>query len=229
MTREEIALYTVLLLVCTNFIGLLYSLIVLKTTWFSAFQIQKKSYEKGVFAKRMPRYLLNFSILLLLSGTGAYVGYPLFQLSPMSGWIIALQVFVAFVFDDIFFYFMHRWLHENKSMLKKVHYIHHRAHKPFPLEYLYAHPFEWMLGMVGAFLGFGLILLVMPVHIYSFWIFGALRNLHEIHIHSDLKFPGLSHIPGISTSKNHDDHHAKLSGNYASTFSWMDRIFKTKF
>ena len=229
MIREELAIKTILLLIGTNTIGLVYSLIVLKTNWFSSFQIQKKPYEKGVFSKRMPRYLLNFSILLILSGVGAYIGYPLFQQTEMAWWMIALQVFVAFVFDDVFFYFMHRWLHENKYMLKKVHAIHHRAHKPFPLEYLYAHPFEWMLGMVGAFLGFGIILLFMPVHIYSFWIFGALRNLHEIHIHSDLKLPGISHIPGISTSKNHDDHHAKLTGNYASTFSWMDRLFKTNF
>ena len=77
MTREELAIKTILLLIGTNAIGLVYSLIVLKTNWFSSFQIQKKPYEKGVFSKRMPRYLVNFSILLILSGVGAYIGYPL--------------------------------------------------------------------------------------------------------------------------------------------------------
>jgi methylsterol monooxygenase len=114
-------------------------------------------------------------------------------------------------------------------MLKNIHSIHHKATKPFPLEYLYAHPFEWLMGMIGAFLGFALILIFMPVNLYAFWIFGAIRNLHEIHIHSDLELPISSKIPLLSKTKHHDDHHAKLNGNYASTFVWMDRIFKTNF
>jgi len=206
MNAASIAIYTIVLLVCTNLFGLLYSMLVLYTPIFKKFSIQKKSYVKGVFAKRMPLYLFNITLLLTISGVGAY-----------------------FVIDDIFFYFYHRWLHENKFMLKNVHSIHHRATKPFPLEYLYAHPIEWMLGMIGAFLGFAILLIFMPVNVYAFWIFGALRNLHEIHIHSDLELPVSSKIPLLSKTKHHDDHHAKLTGNYSSTFVWMDRLFKTNF
>jgi sterol desaturase/sphingolipid hydroxylase (fatty acid hydroxylase superfamily) len=143
--------------------------------------------------------------------------------------MIALQVLIAFIADDIWFYFMHRYMHENKFLLKNIHSIHHRATTPFPLEYLYAHPLEWMLGMLGVVVGFGLIMIFTPVSIYAVWIFGGLRNLHEIHIHSDLTLPFLSKIPLISKTKHHDDHHAKLTGNYSSTFLWMDKIFKTEF
>ena len=114
-------------------------------------------------------------------------------------------------------------------MLRHVHSIHHRATTPFPLEYLYAHPLEWMLGMIGVGIGFALILIVMPINVYAIWIFGLLRNLHEIHIHSDLELPFFSNVPFLSKTKHHDDHHSKLAGNYASTFNWMDRIFKTTF
>jgi len=69
----------------------------------------------------------------------------------------------------------------------------------------------------------------MPINLYAFWIFGLLRNLHEIHIHSNIELPLLSRIPLLSKTKHHDDHHAYLDGNYASTFVWMDRIFKTNF
>jgi sterol desaturase/sphingolipid hydroxylase (fatty acid hydroxylase superfamily) len=86
-----------------------------------------------------------------------------------------------------------------------------------------------MLGMLGVVVGFGLIMIFTPVSIYAVWIFGGLRNLHEIHIHSDLTLPFLSKIPLISKTKHHDDHHSKLTGNYSSTFLWMDRIFKTEF
>jgi sterol desaturase/sphingolipid hydroxylase (fatty acid hydroxylase superfamily) len=228
MNASTIAWYTVLLLVGTNLIGLLYSMLVLYTDLFRKFTIQKKQYVKGVFAKRMPLYLFNITLLLAISGLGAYFGFGFLEQKISIG-IIVFQVVFAFVIDDIFFYFYHRWLHENKFMLKNIHSIHHKATKPFPLEYLYAHPFEWLMGMIGAFLGFALILIFMPVNLYAFWIFGAIRNLHEIHIHSDLELPISSKIPLLSKTKHHDDHHAKLNGNYASTFVWMDRIFKTNF
>ena len=228
MNAANIAIYTIVLLICTNLFGLIYSMLVLYTPIFKKFSIQKKPYVKGVFAKRMPLYLFNIILLLTISGVGAYFGFGFLKQEVSIG-IIVFQVIFAFVIDDIFFYFYHRWLHENKYMLKTVHSIHHRATKPFPLEYLYAHPIEWMLGMIGAFLGFAILLIFMPVNIYAFWIFGGLRNLHEIHIHSDLELPVSSKIPLLSKTKHHDDHHAKLTGNYSSTFVWMDRLFKTNF
>ena len=228
MNAATIAIYTIVLLICTNLFGLIYSMLVLYTPIFKKFSIQKKPYVKGVFSKRMPLYLFNITLLLTISGVGAYFGFGFLKQEVSIG-IILFQVVFAFVIDDIFFYFYHRWLHENKYMLKTVHSIHHRATKPFPLEYLYAHPIEWMLGMIGAFLGFAILLIFMPVNIYAFWIFGGLRNLHEIHIHSDLELPVSSKIPLLSKTKHHDDHHAKLTGNYSSTFVWMDRLFKTNF
>jgi len=228
MNATSIAIYTIVLLICTNLFGLIYSMLVLYTSIFKKFSIQKKPYVKGLFSKRMPLYLFNITLLLTISGFGAFFFADFFNQEFSIGTII-FQVIFAFVIDDIFFYFYHRWLHENKYMLKTVHSIHHRATKPFPLEYLYAHPIEWMLGMIGAFLGFAILFIFMPVNIYAFWIFGGLRNLHEIHIHSDLELPVSSKIPLLSKTKHHDDHHAKLTGNYSSTFMWMDRLFKTNF
>ena len=168
-------------------------------------------------------------MLLLFAGVGTYFLYDFFEVSSFSLLVILFQVLFAFIIDDLYFYFMHIWMHENKFIFRKIHSVHHRATTPFPLEYLYGHPFEWIMGMFGVVFGFGLILLVMPINIYAFWLFGALRNLHEIHIHSDLKLPFISKIPFISETRHHDDHHAKLTGNYSSTFTWMDRIFKSEF
>ena len=229
MTRETAAIITVLLLITTNGIGLIYSLLVLKTKLFAKYRIQSKAYKTGIFSERMPLYLFNFFTLLVFSGVGTYFLYDFFEVSSFSLLVILFQVLFAFIIDDLYFYFMHRWMHENKFILRKIHSIHHRATTPFPLEYLYGHPFEWIMGMFGVVFGFGLILLLMQINIYAFWLFGALRNLHEIHIHSDLKLPFISKIPFISETKHHDDHHAKLTGNYSSTFTWMDRIFKSNF
>jgi len=228
MTKEEVALATVCMLLGSNLFGLIYSMVVLKTNYLKAFRIQSKEYQKEIFRKRMPLFLFNFVLLVAVSGIGAYLLYDFMEVGT-SVWIIVFQIVFAFVMDDFWFYFYHRWLHENKFMLKHVHSIHHRATKPFPLEYLYVHPLEWMMGMFGVVIAFALILLFMPINVYAFLIFGLLRNLHEIHIHSDTEIPFLSQIPLLSKTKHHDDHHAYLNGNYSSTFVWMDRIFKTNY
>ena len=229
MTREWVAIGTVIMLLASNLFGLLYSMMVLKTKFFEPYVLQIKSYQKSIFSKRMPLFLLNFILLLVVSGVGAYFLFDLMEIEWSSWWVIGLQVLFAFVLDDIWFYFYHKWLHDNKFMLKHIHSIHHRAIKPFPLEYLYGHPLEWMMGMIGVVIAFAIILIFMPINLYAFWIFGLLRNLHEIHIHSNIELPLISKIPLLSKTKHHDDHHAYLDGNYASTFVWMDRIFKTNF
>lgn len=229
MTAEFVALGTALLLLGSNLFGFLYSYIVLNTSLFSKYRIQSKPYKKGLFWSRMPLFLFNLATLILLSASGAYFIFDYLDTEWPAWWVIVFQVLLAFILDDIWFYMYHRYLHENKFLLKHIHSIHHRATTPFPLEYLYAHPLEWMIGALGPVIGFVGIAMIMPINVYAFWLFGLLRNLHEIHIHSDLELPLLSKIPLISKTKHHDDHHAKLTGNYSSTFSWMDRIFKTNF
>jgi sterol desaturase/sphingolipid hydroxylase (fatty acid hydroxylase superfamily) len=229
MTAEKVAIGTILILVFSNLVGLIYSLVVLKTSIFKAFRIQKQDYKAGLFKSRMPLFLFNFITLLVFSGSGAYFLFDFIDTSGFVWYIVLGQVLIAFLVDDLFFYFYHRYLHENKFLLKHIHSIHHRATKPFPLEYLYAHPLEWMIGTLGVVFGFALILIFMKINLYAFWIFGLLRNLHEIHIHSDLKLPGLSTFPFLSKTEHHDLHHSKLNGNYASTFLIWDKILGTTF
>ena len=116
-------------------------------------------------------------------------------------------------------------MHENKYIYSKIHKIHHRASTPFPSEYLYTHPLEWMIGMIGPFIG---ITLLGGVSIYSFWLLLIIRNVHELDIHSGLKSNFLiKKFPFSGTNEHHDLHHSILDGNYASSFTFLDKIFKT--
>lgn len=229
MTAEFVAMGTAVLLLGSNLFGFIYSYVVLNTSLFSKYRIQSKPYKKGLFWSRMPLFLFNLITLILFSAAGAYFLFDFLDTNIPVWWVLIFQVLLAFILDDIWFYIYHRYLHQNKFLLKHIHSIHHRATTPFPLEYLYAHPLEWMIGAIGPIIGFVGIALIMPINVYAFWVFGLLRNLHEIHIHSDLELPIISKIPFISTTKHHDDHHSKLTGNYSSTFSWLDRLFKTNF
>ena len=56
----------------------------------------------------------------------------------------------------------------------------------------------------------------------------ALRNLHELDIHSGVKSSKItSAIPFYGTTEHHDLHHSRNKGNYASTFTFWDKIFGT--
>ena len=229
MSVQEAIAITMILFFSSNLFGMIYSLIILKTSLFDKYRIQKTPYKEGIFNQRLPLYLFNLFVVAGFGFVGVYILFPFIDTDFPTIWVLLGQVVFSFIIDDVWFYFMHRFLHRNKYLLKKVHSIHHRAHTPFPMEYLYAHPFEWMLGTIGPFLGYALIILVMPLNIYAFWVFVLFRNLHEIHIHSDLKLPLLKNIPFVSHVEDHDLHHAKLDGNYASTFRIWDRIMKTRF
>ena len=229
MSLTEIIVITLIVFFSSNLFGVIYSLVILKTNLLAKFRIQQTPYKKGIFMERFPLYFFNLIVVAIFGVVGVSVMYSFFDTGLPSIWVFLGQVIFVFIIDDVWFYFMHRYMHKNKYLLKKVHSIHHRAHTPFPMEYLYAHPVEWMLGTIGPFVGYAIIILVMPLNIYSFWAFALLRNLHEIHIHSDLNLPLLKNIPLISPVEDHDLHHAKLDGNYASTFRIWDRIMKTHF
>jgi len=229
MTKFDIVLGTVIVFVSSNLIGVVYSYFALYSNLFKRYRIQEKAYSKGILKKRLPLYLLNVFLVIGLAAGSLFLLGDFIDTSVPSIWLLLGQLLFIFIIDDAWFYFAHRWMHENKWALKNIHSIHHRATTPFPLEYLYVHPLEWMLGMVGIAIGVALIFIVMPVNVYVIWAMGLIRNLHEIHIHSDLNIPWLNWIPFMSSTENHDVHHAKLNGNYASFFSIWDKLLKTEF
>lgn len=229
MSFTTMLIITLSLFMVGNIFGIAYSFLVLNTKVFEKYRIQKKPYKKGLFKDHLPLYLFNVLLLGISSTIGMYFLYDSVNPNFPSWWVLLLQILIIFLADDVWFYFFHRWMHTNKTVLKKVHSIHHRAHTPFPLDYLYVHPFEWMFGIIGAVVAILALINFWDLSIYSFWGFVFLRNIHEIHIHSDLKLPLLKNIPLISPVEDHDVHHEKLDGNYASTFQIWDRIMKTRF
>jgi methylsterol monooxygenase len=95
MTREIAAIITVLLLITTNSIGLIYSLLVLKTKLFAKYRIQSKAYKTGIFSERMPLYLFNFFTLLLFAGVGTYFLYDFFEVSIFSMFSCTINAFAS--------------------------------------------------------------------------------------------------------------------------------------
>jgi methylsterol monooxygenase len=209
-------------------VGGIYSYIVLYTDWLKPLSIQTRRHKPGHFWERFPLIALNIALMFLISGTGLYFGQGLFDhTAPSSWWIVPVQVMAMMVLDDLYFYFYHSALHRFPFLYKKIHRIHHQATQPFPLEFIYVHPLEWMLGSLGIVLGLAAVSLFSPVNALSFWIYVAFRNLHEVDIHSGTRSLLAQYIPFYGTVEHHDFHHSKVTANYASTFTIWDKLFGT--
>ena len=226
MIHNNIIISTLSLMLTINLLGLLYSYLIIKTNIFKRFKLQDRPHKLKNFYNRLPLILFNLFILLSVTGFGLYYMSDYIISSFYSIWRMIFEIIIVLIIDDIFFYLFHRMMHQNRYIYKKIHKIHHRASTPFPSEYLYTHPLEWMTGMIGPFIG---IFLLQGVSIYSFWLILIIRNLHELDIHSGLKSSYLTkYFPFSGTNEHHDLHHSILDGNYASSFSFWDKMFKTE-
>lgn len=221
-------LITLSIALISNLLGFLYSYIILYTNWFSKNRLQSIKYKPSDFWERLPLIGLNIFLLVCLTVAGLWFTQGSFTMEAPTLLTFVWEFAAFMVIDDIYFYFFHRTAHENKFIYKKIHRVHHRAFNPIPLEYLYVHPLEWMGGTAGIAATALLINFTMgEINAWPFWAFAAVRNLHELEIHSGLKSVLGQYIPFYGTTEHHDLHHSKLKGNYASTFSFWDKIFKT--
>lgn len=228
MNSTQIILITLLVFISGNIVAFLYSWLVLYTDTFKNLRIQKAKYKPGIFFKRLPLILLNITLILTVTAVSLYFFSDIFETDfPQQWWLIPAQILIIAFVDDIWFYTAHWLLHANKFLLRHIHSVHHRAVHPHPLEYMYEHPLEWMAGSLGVALGLVVISLIMPLSIYAFWIYGALRNLHEMNLHSGIKSVINPYIPFLKNAEDHDLHHSRSKGNYASMFNIWDRVFGT--
>ncbi|CAA6669405.1 unnamed protein product [Spirodela intermedia] len=174
----------------------------------SKYKIQGKNntmdaQEKCVLRLILYHFCVNFPVMI--------VSYPIFRSMgmritlPLPPWKVVLsQIVFYFILEDFIFYWGHRVLH-TKWLYKHVHSVHHdqlQVRHPFGLTSEYAHPAEIL------FLGFATIL--GPA------LTGPICSRSGCGWSSDADF--------------HDYHHRVLytkSGNYSSTFTYMDWLFGT--
>jgi sterol desaturase/sphingolipid hydroxylase (fatty acid hydroxylase superfamily) len=180
-------------------------------------------------ARRLPRLAANLAGLV----TGVVVGMPWLTdwFTPglgsvggaVGGFVILLVV------DDVWFYALHRLMHEVPWLYRTVHGLHHTRREPLPSDYLYVHPVELSLGALGVAVGgvvaAGVFGTVSPVGFvgYAVW-----RNLRELSIHSGARSWIHRVLPFVAPNEHHALHHAlHRVGNYASMLSVWDRLTGT--
>ncbi len=183
-----------------------------------------------VFRGRLPLIAFNLATMVLFSTVAFLLTASRFTLAWPGLLPVAASVLLVFAVEDACFYLWHRALHRSKALYRRVHRIHHQAWAPLPVEYIYVHPVEWMVGGIGPFVAFGSLVLANGViSIWVFWVYLLLRQLHELHIHATMIRPLHPAIPLVGTPDGHALHHAKPTlGGFASIFRVWDRVFGTQ-
>ncbi len=229
MEINQAVLITIGILFSTNLIGYIYTALILHTNLINDYRIQPKEYFARRFYSRFPLILFNVFILLSVGAIGVYLFYDILSFTRPTIGLFLFQLTLIFLIDDLYFYLYHAALH-TKFLYKKIHITHHRSTMPIPMEYIFTHPLEWLFGAIGPFIGLAVIALFFPeINAYALWAMMALRNLHELDIHSGIKSSKtVSAIPFYGTTEHHDLHHSRNKGNYASTFTIWDKIFGTE-
>ena len=220
----------VLLLIVNNLLGFIISLAIERWGLPKAWSVQAAPRKPGTLRRHLPLIGANLAVMIIGVGIGfSFVGeyFPFAQ----PGLVEAIVVVGGLIlFDDFGFYWVHRLLHRNKTWYRKYHRQHHQAYAPVPIEYIHAHPVEWMTGTtlpVAYIIGTVLVTGSMNAWLLMAWV--TFRQWHELDIHSGTRSFIGQYIPFWGTVRAHDLHHAKPNaGNFASTLDLWDRVFGTR-
>lgn len=135
-----------------------------------------------------------------------------------------LKVFIFFVIEDTWFYWVHRALHWG-PLYTYIHKMHHHHTYPFGLAAEYAHPIETIILGFGSFIG----PFLFKPHLLQLWVWLFFRLWQEVDAHCGYDFPWSLHniVPIWGGSEFHDFHHMNFVGNYGSTLRIWDKICGT--
>ena len=204
-------------------------------TWIAArdpeslrrFRIQsRKPREQRLVRASIARWLSNNLVLLAI----VVAAWPLLALSQLrldeapSIAVGALQV-IAFIYvDDFLYYGVHRAMHA-PFLYRHVHSIHHKILTPWAVTGHYMHPVEFVVTGALALLPATLV----GAHVHVLWAWVVWRQWEATEGHSGYDFPWSPSrlFPGSDGARHHDAHHARVKGNYAGFFAYVDGVFGT--
>ena len=190
-----------------------------------AYKIQDKAFELSkYFWPSLGRLITNNLALIAL----LILSWPLIKLTnihtgSMPAWYtVLLQLAFFILLDDFLYYWMHRYFHENKWLLKHVHSVHHRIRNTCAINGNYMHWFEFTATASLMLLG----PLLIGAHLYVVWIWVVIRQFEAVDGHAgyDIPWNPAHWLPLYQGPVYHDFHHAKFKGNYAGFLPYLDRF-----
>jgi len=197
----------------------------IEPNWLKPYRIQAKPINvKTTFWPSIYHSIKNtlvvFVMLILIWPFIKHTG--IHQGDMPNGFVVIAQLIFFILLDDFLYYWMHRYFHENKFLMRHVHSVHHRIKNTCAINGNYMHWFEF--ACTSALILIGPILL--SSHLYVVWIWVIIRQFEAADGHMGYDIPWnparlflIYHGPVY-----HDFHHAKFKGNYSGFLSYLDGI-----
>ena len=188
------------------------------------YKIQQKPFEvKRFLLPSIGRILLNNAILASL----LVLSWPLLKLTAVHNnelpiwYVIVAQLLFFVLLDDFLYYWMHRYMHENKWLLRYVHSVHHRVRNTCGINGNYMHWLEYSLTATLTLIG----PILLGAHLYVVWVWVIIRQIEgaDGHIGYDIPWNPVHLLPVYEGPVYHDFHHAKFKGNYAGFLPYLDK------
>ena len=199
--------------------------------YFKARKIQPQGFRWKQF--RFEAMIAVVSIAIsgaLIGGAQTWLkhhGWIAYNAGPAAWWVIALEYIAYFVTFDTWFYWLHRWMH-NEPYYKWIHKLHHRSTSTNLLTTLSVHPFEsfinggWMVIFITLY----------DVHPAAMALIGPTNIIMGLYVHSGYElFPRWWNKSWTTkwfiTATFHDQHHKFFTANFGGYTTVWDRICGT--
>jgi Delta7-sterol 5-desaturase len=169
---------------------------------------------------------MTSSFLLYMSSQG----YTTLYMDPSKYgmvWSVGC-VFVLWVIDDAWFYWVHRTLH-HKSIYRFIHRIHHDSIDVTPFTSMSFHIAESFL-LTAWFIPAAFIIPIWTPGLGVLQLIGLFNNIKS-HLGYELYPAWVNKGPlrFLVTSTHHNMHHTKFQGNYGLHFRFWDKLCGTEF
>jgi len=205
-------------------------IVVEQRRWFERWRIHKDAYNTFAdYWKCTQNILLTYAFLIFPILVPGWVflhehsGMDFSERGFPTLAVFLWHLLLCWLGEDFFQYFFHRLLHI-PWLYKNVHKKHHEFQAPFALAGNYAHPVEVMFLAMCTFLP----AIILRPHFFTFLIWIYARQMDAVLEHCGYLFPNpLHHLPFYGGIAFHDYHHTGFTTNYASRFTYLDRLLGT--
>lgn len=188
------------------------------------YKVQQKPFQvRKYFLPSLARIFINSTILLFILA----LVWPVLRYSPIHAdelpdwYIIVLQILFFVFLDDFIYYWTHRYMHENKWLLKHVHSVHHRIRNTCAINGNYFHWAEFAITATIALIP----PMLVGAHLYVLWGWIIFRQLEAAdgHCGYDIPWNPAHWLPVYEGPVYHDFHHKRFQGNYSGFLPYLDK------
>jgi sterol desaturase/sphingolipid hydroxylase (fatty acid hydroxylase superfamily) len=168
----------------------------------------------------LPAFFLGFLMIKDVEYRMDYESLP-------SSFEVIWQTVFSMLIEDFCFYWAHRFLHWDK-IYPYIHKTHHRYVNSVSISSEYAHPFEFLfVNVLISSSGSAILGSRMHMVTYIMWIFLRVAETTDGHCGYEFSWSPYRLLPMSASSEYHNYHHLVFKGNYASFFTYMDRLCGT--